>query len=391
MLKKKTGNKSTFIFTLYIWVISMALILHVFNAFEIGPFKVFQLFAAAGFLISLFYINSTGDIQKLSYFFIFFTILSSLLSPYPDSLSKAIVFSIVLGSCQMLAVVSNSKVLKIANLLIPIPLIFLLFILSINKSYRFVGFYNDPNYLCTTLVVFLSLILLYYVNCKSTITKFLLIGEIIIIAYITVATLSRTGLACIGFIIVVGLWEYIKKHKYVALLGIIAVSVYFSINTPPLINDTISKIESRSENNHDNFTSATNLRLRISMKGVNYVFSHPQFMFFGLGSGSIGHWEYFEDASNDRYIDHNTLTSTFSEQGLIGFCLLIAILYQTFKINWNLRENSQCKSIRLSVFLALLIFSLSINQNTYLPFWWMIIFLNNKNLDYENHSYSRLR
>lgn len=371
----------------YAWLISLSLILHVFNDLEIGKLKLFQIPAAFAFIVSPFLGNKTTRIQVYSYLFILFTFISAILSPYPDSLLNALTFTIILGACIAIPKCSFYKLIKITNFLIPIPLFFLLIELTKNLNYRYIGFYNDPNYLCTTILVFLFIILADINRTKNIIIKVFYIIEIIGIIIIAIATLSRTGLLCIALLVIINSWGTIKKHKIGAIILLIIAIIYFSNNTPQTVSDIIEQIESR-ESNPGNFSSASKLRYEISMGGVNYVISHPYRIPFGMGIGAVGHWEFFENYVNDNHIDHNTLTTCFSGQGLICLILYFLILYTTFKTNRRL-PRGKLKVLRISAFMVIFIFSLSINQMTYLPFWWLIFLLNNTTNDnYENTTYS---
>ena len=385
------SSKSPHGTTVYVWLISLSLILHVFNDLEIGGLKLFQIPAAIAFIIPLFFVYRLGKVQMYSYLFIIFTFISAFFSPYPEALSKALTLMIVLGACAALPKCKYDQIIKISNCLIPLPLLFLSINLRSNISYRFTGFYNDPNYLCTTLLVFLFLILTGIYTFKNKIIKTVLIFEIITIITITAATLSRTGLTCIALMIVISAWELIKKYKFISIALLTAGIIYICSDTPQAILEVIKQIESREDNAGD-FSSASELRFEISMGGVAYVISHPLQIPLGMGIGAVGHWEYFDSEIKDNHIDHNTLTASFSEQGAIGFILYLLILYTTLKTNWRLPSNNRFKALRLGAISTIFIFSLSINQMTYLPFWWLLFLLNNKtDENYENPSYRRFR
>lgn len=374
----------------YIWLITISIILHVFNTVGVGELKLFHITCVLALVIQIICRYKISRIQVYAIILIIVTIISAYLSPYPNSIIKAITFGVVIGSCLYLSLGKYFKIIHVTNLLIPIPLFFLLYLSIRNTAYRFTGFYNDPNYLCTTLLVFLFLILQGIDYFKNKLIKFLLVTEVLILIYIATTTLSRTGLLCISFLTTIALWQFIKRYFWIALLLIVTTSLVFIYNTPTIIENSIEKIESR-QNNKDNLNSAANLRYEISLRGVSYTLSQPQYLLFGMGIGSIGHWTYFNKSYSDLHIDHNTLTSCFSEQGLLGIVLYLSIIIHTIKININIKTSRKFKIIRIGVLIAVLIFSLSINQMTYLPYWWIIFFLNNKNFSNENNTYCRLR
>ena len=314
---------------IYIWLISFSLILHVFNNFEIVGIKAFQIPSALVFLINITNLRKSNLLQRISILLIIFAIISGIFSPYPEAFAKSITFMVIIGACIGIPKINFIYLIRISNILLPISLLYLLILLRSSIVWRFIGAYNDPNYLCTTLLVFLFLVLIGFKIFDSKILKIFLIFEILIIIILAAATLSRTGLICIGILIIISCWEFIQKFKIYSLFLFLILGIYMYINTPPELISTIDKVTSR-EDEHGNLSSAKNLRFAISMRGITYVISHPQYIPFGMGIGSVGQWEYFDHYSNDNHIDHNTLSASFSELGIIGFWLYAYILYLTF-------------------------------------------------------------
>lgn len=386
----QTNKRSPIAITIYAWVISLALILHVFNEMTLGELKLFHIPTTLAFLISTAFIYKLCKPQVYAYCLIIFTFISAILSVYPQALYNALIFMVVIGACGSIPKCSYDHIIKLTNYLIPIPMAFLAIGLAANEKYRYTGMYNDPNYLCTTMLVFLFIICQGFYIFKNRTIKIGLICEILIILAITAATLSRTGLACILLMVIISSWVFIKKYKVIAVALLIGGIGYLCYDTPPVVVEAIDKFESREENK-GNFSSASNLRYEISMRGIRYVLSNPIELPFGMGIGAVGHWEYFNSDNTDIHIDHNTLTASFSEQGIIGLIFFVLILYTTFKTNWDLPPNSKLRLLRLSAFFSIFIFSLSINQMTYLPFWWLIFLLNNTTSLHEDSSYRRLR
>ena len=135
---------------------------------------------------------------------------------------------------------------------------------------------------------------------------------------------------------------------------------------------------------NDNVENASTLRRTLSFQNINFIIDNPQYIPFGLGGGTTNGYNAIEvpglsNYRKDFHIDHNTWTSTFSEQGLICFILFFVIVYMTFKNVWR-KENGTNKYLMLGVFISIFVFSFSVSLKTYLPFWWIIFFLNNKTM-----------
>lgn len=374
---------------LYLLLISISLILHVFNDLNITEeLKYFHVFAAGACLIVLVFFPHFTKIQLITYSLCLVSLISASYSPYPGSMTRAISMTIVVIGCSGLRFINGKRVVDLINWFIPIVLVCLY--LNLQESlpvWRYTAYYNDPNYLCTTLMVFEFLILEKMLTTRRIIVKILLVCEIVVIYTITIATLSRTGICCMLLLLIAYFWELIVKYKYIAFCILLCCGIYFISNTPQFIIDASEKFETREEN-AGAISSAADLRLELALKGTKYVFEHPQFLPFGLGLGATGHLNYFEGYVGETdLIDHNTLTSTFSEMGIVGFLLFISlIIFSISKNITSIRQKQRDCYLRLIALISLLIFCLSINQLTYLPFWWLVYLLNNDNITNADNS-----
>lgn len=192
-----------------------SLILHVFNDIEIGGgLKLFHAPAAVAFILSFIIGSGKDRIRSLAIFFIIWTLIGALTSPWDGSFMRAVTFTIILGSVMGVRNVENQeKLLHWINITLPLPLIALTRYYFTDVWYRYQGFYEDPNYMCTTLIVFLYLILLEFVSVKNKYIKLGLIGEILIILFLVSTTISRTGLVCTGLVLVLSFGISLRKIK----------------------------------------------------------------------------------------------------------------------------------------------------------------------------------
>jgi len=118
--------------------------------------------------------------------------------------------------------------------------------------------------------------------------------------------------------------------------------------------------------------------MELSLQGIKYVLQNPFRWFIGLGLGETGREEAIPFRI-DYHRDHNTITSCITEQGIIAFLFYVMILLEIWK-NICCRNDLRNleKMLRLTFFLVLGLFSLSIWQMTYLPYWWLLFLLDNR-------------
>lgn len=390
-LMEKTVNKQSVLFRLYIICMAISLPLHVFNMGGGDGLKPFHIPAAIACVLSFIFLKKKEKLYKIVIWFLGVALLSSLLSYASSALSIWLNTFIILTSCVGLAYVESKQVLKYTTLLIPIDVVVLFYHSLVEPQYRYQGFYSDPNYLCTTLIVFIFLLLLVYSNTEKIIAKVVIIGTLVLTYALIFLTLSRTGLICSLLVLVLASIAAVKKHffKFVlaALLGLWALQHYAT----NFLDNQWGLMYERVFEANDNVEYAGSHRFQLSLQNIRFIIDNPQYIPFGLGGGTTVGTNASEVPGLARYRkspigDHNTWTSTFSEQGLICFILFSFIIFITFnKVRGN--RNGSNRYLLLGVFLSTVLFSFSVSQKTYLPFWWVIFFLNNSTLtkiDLEN-------
>lgn len=362
--------------------IALTLTLHVYNLGGGDTLKPFHITAVIASVLSFLVVPFKGKIIKYTAFFVLCSLLSSLFSFSNTAFPFWINLTIVLCSCYGLVYIDIKKLLKWLYVLIPIDVAVLLYTAMGGYMYRFQGFYDDPNYLCTTLIVFLLVCLLQFLYISNKWAKGLTIITIVGIYAIILMTVSRTGLFCSLLILVFFFLNSLKKNVFkavlIALVGLF-VTVHYASN---FIEEQAGAFSERLFDANDSYESAGNFRKELSLQNIRYIIDNPQFILFGLGGGTttgvgaaqipdLNHYR------KDFHGDHNTWISTFSEQGLLAFICFFLIIYATYK---NIVRSSSKKDryLLLAVFFSTILFSFSISQKVYLPFWWLIFFLNNK-------------
>lgn len=381
---EKTVNKQSVLFRLYIICMAISLPLHVFNMGGGDGLKPFHIPAAIACVLSFIFLKKKEKLYKIVIWFLEVALLSSLLSYASSAFSIWLNTFIILTSCVGLAYVESKQVLKYATLLIPIDVVVLYYHSLVEPQYRYQGFYSDPNYLCTTLIVFIFLLLLVYSNTEKIIAKVVIIGTLVLTYALIFLTLSRTGLICSLLVLLLSSIAAVKKHffKFViaAMLGVWALQHYAT----SFLDNQWDLMYERVFEANDNVEYARAHRFHLSLQNIRFILDHPQYIPFGLGGGTTIGVNASEVPGLAQYRkspigDHNTWTSTFSEQGLICFILFSFIIFITFnKVRGN--RNGSNRYLLLGVFLSIVLFSFSVSQKTYLPFWWVIFFLNNSSL-----------
>ena len=367
----------------FVLLISFAFFFHVFNTLQVSEsVKVFHLFAVGAIVPGCFIMggksNSTGKVFLL---FILWTFFSSLLSPISVSIMAGIKFVIVALSTFFITKIQINTLIRFINYLIPFLLVALI-IHYVNSSavYRYQGFYDDPNYLCTTLLVFLFFILIGWNGTKNTVIRIGLVVEILIITYLVTVSISRTGLLCLFLMLLGFFWDILIQNKLKSILGVLIVLGVVLLYKPDLVEKAVSSYVNRETENVDTISGAADLRWEISKRGLTYVFHHPRYFLFGIGIGSYSSAKELPGwyASTD-HMDHNTFTSCLSEQGIIGLLLYLGFLFSLFKriLRNQILHDLKLKRICLVSFFAFLVFSISIYQLNYLPFWFVLMALVN--------------
>ena len=368
--------------SVYSVLITATLVLHVFNTLGGETFKAFHIPAFLSCICSYYLANKKDKLYKYIIRFLLVTLISASLSYSSGSLMSGITMCIVMMSCIGLSYIDKTKVLKLLLPIIPAVTTFLLLYAFKENAYRYQGFYNDPNYLCTTLMAFLYVSILTYKSRDSKIVKYIQVYNIVIIEVIVILTLSRTGLLCSMLLVLVAFFDILRQHFLKVLIGLIIVCSVSYKYVEPFLDARYALLYERLFENNDNLEGAGRHRGELSTMGLKYIVDHPVHILVGIGIGSSSNsTNEIPDfarygASGTR--DHNTWTSCITEQGIIAFAIWIMMFVAMFKkIKYS--DHSKMRMITMMTFAVLLLFSLSIWQMTYLPFWWLLFFINHRN------------
>lgn len=374
-------KKQSIIYRLYVISMAITLPLHVFNMGGGEGLKPFHIPAAIASVLSFIFLKKKEKLYKIVIWFLGIALLSSLLSYGSSDFSMWVNMFIILTSCVGLAYVDVKKVLMFTSLLITIDVVILFYHSIDEPQYRYQGFYSDPNYLCTTLIVFIFLLFQVYIINQNKLYKAVIAGVLVLIYVLILLTISRTGLVCSLFLLLITSIAAIKKHFLkliiVVIIGLLGLQHYAS----NFLDNQWGLMYERVFEADDNVEEAGSHRLDLSLQNIRYILDNPQYIPFGLGGGTTKGTYASKIPGLSKYRkspigDHNTWTSIFSEQGFICLVLFFIIFYLTFNKIYLMIPGTK-KYLSMGVFLSIFIFSFSIPQKTYLPFWWVIFFLNN--------------
>lgn len=368
---------------LYTCVLALSLSLHIFNMGGGDSFKPFYVTALIAALITFLFAPKTYTFRQLVAFLIC-VLISVIISMAVGVMKDFINLLIILLCCYGVSCINIDSLFKMLMFLIPIDLMALLYEAVTNPIYRFQGFYNDPNYLCTTLIVFFFICLMAYIRYEKKLIRIMILADCVVIVVLIVFTLSRTGLACISLLLLSAFASSIKKHLlkvcFILMISMVALFNYAS----EFIEQEYDLVYERIFENRDNFESAGELRSELSKQNLRFIADHPLFAFFGLGPSTTGGEVSKQIPGLAQYRksdlrDHNTWTSCLSEYGLFALFFMSVMIVET--VIYIKKENkSSSRYISFVFCFSMIIFSLSIWQMTYLPFWWGIFLLNNKQL-----------
>lgn len=375
-------------YKLYVLCLAMTLPLHVFNLGGGDGLKPFHVPALASCLLSFKIIPKRGGLYRVTMLFLFFAFTSAVLSFSSSAFPYWLNTFIIITSCQGLAYVNPWKIMKWLLYVIPF-VVLILFLHGISDiSYRYQGFYSDPNYLCTTLIAFLLALNLEYPQLSDFKWKWIIVSSLIMIYALIIMTVSRTGMACGVLILLVMSFNAMRKHSLMLIIGVFLGLIALQNYATDFVEQEWKLIYDRVFKASDDMENASDYRLELSMQNIYFIKDNPEYFFFGLGGGTtVGtNAEQVPGLATYRTAplgDHNSWTSTLSEQGLV--CVTLFALFMLLTLKNILRvEDRTRKYMMLTIFVSILIFSFSISQKNYLPFWWILFFLNNRTLRHKS-------
>lgn len=250
---------------------------------------------------------------------------------------------------------------NVVSIIISILLIFEISIFNMagRITLKINGAYADPNFLGINIVFsILCNIYLLITKKRNFVDLFLLLSLIIQISAI-VKLASRGTIISLVITSSVFLFPYIKS-KPKMLLGILLMLLAIF----PVISDVIYTLPQNVVERLDlqqAFQDGANGRFEIWSEAINMLMQNPINFIFGFGAGQMP--IYLEYA-------HNFFIELFFDFGLIGLTLMLLFLFQIFL--FNLDRNP----FKISIFLLVIIASLSLSTDRCVLMWNILILIN---------------
>lgn len=212
---------------------------------------------------------------------------------------------------------------------------------------RFNAFFNDPNQMafwaiCTFVLVIFS----------NKINKYFMIVLFCMLLSIILASMSRSGLLAVIFVIVGVLFSYCTRKQlmfifyisFVFLIGILLIQFDFSFYSIQKEGDIFDRLVN------------TDFREQAQIRGYGRFFDFSEYLIFGAGQG-------LDARFNSIFEIHSTWAGVFFYYGIIGLSFLIYFLHSIAR---NLEFS------KLAFFMAPLFYSFS-TYGLRTPIFWVIL------------------
>lgn len=362
----------------YILLCLLSLIAHVYNSIDIAGIKLFYIPVSICFFVSVFFKVKSDKIDLCLYGMAVMTLLFSLFSYYESSPFNAINLFVLIFTFRKIKYIDLDKLCRWGTYATAIVGITLLKEYGQAESFRFNGWYNDPNYLCLTLLVFAYFNIMVLNKPKVKLSVVLPALNILLITVLIFLTQSRTGLGCLLILLIIFLWDYIKKYLIRGSLVIILAGIfgynYISSHYYNELDFFMSRFDGRRL---DDPRSAANLRYHLSTTGLKYINDNPQYILGGIGIGATDSPEKIPGYPNVENRDHNTYSSSLTEQGLICTILFFFWLFMVFKSLYEIKDRT-LRNTNIAFFLSISLFASSVWTMTYLPYWLGLFVVANR-------------
>ena len=256
-----------------------------------------------------------------------------------------------------------------------------------NKGYvgpeglnRVYGTFTHPNIFSFTLLFLLFILVILYTQNyykKRKKENKLILWLIFITIFTLINTFTRS--AWLGALAFIFLWMFLyKKNKIFSVLycvSIIAFTLFLVINYTPLKYYDFNNIDFvRRLTTSDTSISSTQWRMLSWRQMSSYVYKSP-IIGFGLGTYRLlREKQIYSSVYEYPYYAHNDYYQTLIELGVIGLFFYCNLLLQTFRNIYKKYLQKKDKTILLSLFGIIIIFSIGFVDNilTSTSLQWLI-------------------
>ncbi|MGE8017830.1 O-antigen ligase family protein [Peribacillus frigoritolerans] len=371
------------------FLIGMLIFFYFFNTLQIYNIKFFYLIIPP--IIVLFFSLRKVTLHRENKLLIVFVGLTSLslisaLMTNNDSLintsiENMVVLAIIMLLCWVITHVISIKSLPYLSNISIIGAFIIFFNLFQSLSVgRYEGFFNDPNYFSSAIILFLFFIVLnLHVKNKSVgkVKKILSIFSIVILNIAVLFTASRSGiLSIVLFDLLYFLFLYKKSKSKILLISFtVLVLASFFLVSNNFLNEQLSFVLDRFFAEKGSMDSKSSLmRINEIQTGVNMLSENIISFFIGSGIGSTNSLEYFSQFAVNTNMRttriHNTFVAVIIEQGVFSFITFMIMLLTIFRNIY--RFAGEYKLIIFGLFFSQLIISTFIWTIYFIPFWFAL-------------------
>lgn len=377
-------NKNIKIENIYSFFIGLLIFTFTLNNLSIGSIKMFYLIIP---IILSYFIFKYKEIKLYTEnrIFILFCALSFLTLAIVTfkgdyNITKHIISSnlkilCIALICIVMSNIIDFKSIKIFSNISIIITCILSFDFFINfDGYRYQGFFNDPNYFNSAILLLIFINIIELNNNICNLKKIILMISIILLTFLQIATASRSGI--FGILV---FWLFILKYSkdkkgiicLCTYLGVIVTVIYICydanlFNIQHTVKYLIERILMKSNNDY----GSAMMRFSEMYNGLNIIAIYPLALFIGIGTGSTTMVKWFSKfAVNDDYITriHNTYVSVLIENGILS--LIVFIMLIIFILRLLTKSKNEYKYIYFSLLSSQLIMSGFIWTIDFIPFW----------------------
>lgn len=242
-------------------------------------------------------------------------------------------------------------------------------------SYRYCGFYGDPNFLAIALNLLSVFCYISIKNENRLFLRFYYLSAIIGSIPLILLGMSRGGVLGMVIILIVMMIDLYKVSKWkfavIVLLAVLTSGLFMS-----QFSNTLDLIESRFKNESSSDQGSTQGRIDSVNSAFNVLENKPGYIPLGIGLGNTygRKYELQKLGYFCKYVVHCTYVSILLELGVVGLLMYLYFNFYSLKKLYQRRD-----------FLILgLLFSTSLSLFTlpgsaFMPGWIVLFFVNTKN------------
>lgn len=338
-------------------ILAVLLFLFNLNSINIKGIKVFYLIIP--FILIYFLLKKKINLyleNKLFFLFVFLSFISAFTGfiNNESSLSKDVIFEslilLLIGIiCLFVTNVITIRHIEIySKISIILSLIFFIDYLKNFDGYRYQGFFNDPNYFNSSILLLIFFNIMCFEIINSNIKKNIIFFSNLILIFVSISTASRSGILGLSIFMVFYIL-YILTHKgYLHLLKslimIIIVTIFIYNFDLMNIKSNFSYLVERILMKSSNDSGSAMMRFSEARNGLNLMKENPISLILGNGTGVTTNINWFSNyvVSLISHVTrvHNTYMALLVENGILGlFTFLLTIFTPLILTIKNLKND----------------------------------------------------